>query len=70
MGFATVDSMAAGYRKLVRSPNIESGLGCGGRSMSRFNRLIVVSHTDRGTRVRIISARRMTRREREIYENG
>ena len=38
--------------------------------MSRFNRLIVVAHTDRGTRVRIISARRMTRREREIYENG
>ncbi len=32
MGSATVDSTAAGYRKWARDPNIESGLGCGGRS--------------------------------------
>ena len=32
MGSATVDFTAAGYRKWARDPNIESGLGCGGRS--------------------------------------
>jgi uncharacterized DUF497 family protein len=33
-------------------------------------RLLVVSHTDRGDMVRIISARVATRREREDYEDG
>jgi hypothetical protein len=33
-------------------------------------RLLVVSHTPRGARVRIISARVMIRRERKIYEEG
>jgi uncharacterized DUF497 family protein len=33
-------------------------------------RLVVVSHTDRGDLVRIISAREATRREREDYEDG
>ncbi|MEX1277055.1 MAG: BrnT family toxin, partial [Bacteroidota bacterium] len=32
------------------------------------NRLLVVTHTDRGLRIRIINARIMTRRERRIYE--
>jgi hypothetical protein len=36
--------------------------------LSRFDRLVVVSHADRGDRIRIISARLMTRRERSIYE--
>ena len=36
--------------------------------LSRFERLLVVSHVDRGERIRIISARIMTRRERSIYE--
>ena len=31
-------------------------------------RLVVVSHTDRGRRIRIINARRATRRERVTYE--
>lgn len=31
--------------------------------------LLIISHTDRGQRIRIISARRVTRRERRIYEN-
>ena len=31
---------------------------------------LVVSHTDRGDRTRIISARRMTRKERKDYEEG
>jgi uncharacterized DUF497 family protein len=33
-------------------------------------RLLVVSHTDRGDTVRIISARQATRRERKDYEDG
>ena len=37
---------------------------------SRSNRLLVISHTQRGERTRIISARLMTRRERKIYEEG
>jgi len=35
---------------------------------SRRRRLLVVVHTDRGNAVRIISARRATRRERKAYE--
>ena len=38
--------------------------------MSRFNRLLVVSHTERKKRVRIISAREAKRYERKIYEDG
>ncbi len=38
--------------------------------LSRHHRLLVVSHTDRGDLVRIISARLMTRKERRIYEEG
>ncbi len=37
---------------------------------SRFDRLLVVSHADRGDRVRLISARLMARHERRIYEKG
>ena len=37
---------------------------------STEGRLLVVSHTDRGDRNRIISARVATRRERKIYEEG
>ena len=36
--------------------------------LSRFDRLLVVSHAERGERVRIISARPLTRQERRIYE--
>jgi uncharacterized DUF497 family protein len=32
-------------------------------------RLLMVAHTDRGDRTRIISARELTRKEREAYEN-
>ena len=35
---------------------------------SRFNRLLVVSNTEREDRIRIISARPMTKQERKIYE--
>ena len=37
---------------------------------SRLERLLVVSHTARGERTRIISARLTTRQERKIYEEG
>ena len=38
--------------------------------MSTTGHLLVVSHTDRGDAVRIISAREATRRERKDYEDG
>lgn len=38
--------------------------------LSRFDRLLVVSHTDRAGRIRIISARVMTHKEGKIYEEG
>lgn len=37
---------------------------------SRMERLLVVSHTSRGDRTRIISARFLTLQERNIYEEG
>ena len=37
---------------------------------SARGQLIIVSHADRDDRIRIISARKATRRERKIYENG
>ncbi len=37
---------------------------------SKGNLLLVVVHTDRNGKTRIISARRATRYERTIYENG
>ena len=33
-----------------------------------MNRLIVVAHSDRNDKVRLISAREMTRKERKDYE--
>ena len=38
--------------------------------ISRFNRLLVVSHTERKKRLRIISAREVKPYERKIYEDG
>ena len=38
--------------------------------ISSAARLLVVSHTERGDRIRIISARLATRTERELYEEG
>jgi len=37
---------------------------------SRANQLLGVVHTERREKTRIISARRATRQEREIYEDG
>lgn len=36
--------------------------------ISGMNRLIVVVHSDKNDRVRLISAREMTRKERKDYE--
>jgi len=38
--------------------------------LSALPRLLIVSHTDRGETVRIISARELTHGEREAYEQG
>jgi uncharacterized protein len=38
--------------------------------VSTKGRLLVVSHTERGESIRIVSARPATRQEREIYEEG
>jgi uncharacterized DUF497 family protein len=38
--------------------------------LSRLNRLLVVAHTERTDRIRIISARVATRQEKRIYEEG
>ena len=38
--------------------------------ISSAGRLLVVSHTERGDILRIISARPATKRERKIYEEG
>ena len=38
--------------------------------ISNKTRLLVVVHTERGTGIRIISARKATRYEKSIYENG
>jgi uncharacterized protein len=38
--------------------------------LSQSQRLLVVAHTNRGARTRIISARVMTRKEKVIYAEG
>jgi uncharacterized protein len=38
--------------------------------LSKQKRHVVVSHTERGAKIRIVSARLMTRKERNIYEEG
>lgn len=38
--------------------------------VSLFGQLLVISHTDRGEKVRIISARKTTQQERRFYEEG
>jgi len=38
--------------------------------MDQSGRVLMVSHTDRGDAIRIISARKTTRQERKYYEEG
>lgn len=35
---------------------------------SRFNRLLIVSHSEKKGKIRLISSRQMTKHERKIYE--
>jgi uncharacterized DUF497 family protein len=37
--------------------------------LSAAGRMLIVSHTERGDRIRIISARQLTRKERQAYED-
>lgn len=37
---------------------------------SHQGRILMVAHTDRGDRIRIISARELTKKERKAYEEG
>ncbi len=38
--------------------------------LSSRNRLLLIAHTDRGGRIRIISARKVTSNEQKFYEEG
>jgi len=61
------DPLAMSFADPDHSKNEERYLTFG---LSKQNRLLVVSHTDRGEKTRIISARLMDRKERRIYEEG
>ena len=39
-------------------------------AITRNGKLVIVSHTERNRKMRIISTRLMTKPERKIYENG
>jgi len=59
------DPMAITFHDLEHSETEHRFLTFG---LSQSNRLLVVAHTDQGGKVRIISARVMTKQERKIYE--
>jgi hypothetical protein len=61
------DLLAITFQDPDHSENEERQMTFG---LSLQNRLIVVSHTERKDRTRIISARLMDRKERVIYEKG
>lgn len=61
------DSLAVTYSDPDHSHSEDRFLTFG---MSQNNRLLVVSHTERKGKVRIISARLMTKHERKIYEKA
>jgi len=61
------DSLAMTFADPDHSNNEQRYLTFG---LSKYNRLLVVAHTDRGEKSRIISARLMDRKERRIYEEG
>lgn len=61
------DPMAITYHDPEHSQNEHRFLTFG---LSRFDRLLVVAHTDCDGNVRIVSARLMTKPERKIYEEA
>lgn len=60
------DPLAVTYEDPVHSTDEARFISIG---LSRLNRLLLVSHTDRAARIRIISARLVTRGERKHYED-
>jgi uncharacterized protein len=60
------DPLSVTYDDPVHSAEEDRYISIG---LSRLNRLLLVSHTDRGGSIRIISARLVTRGERRHYEN-
>jgi hypothetical protein len=61
------DEMAATAYDPVHSIDEERYITIG---LSDRHRLLIVAHADRGDRVRIISARELTRKERKEYEEA
>jgi len=61
------DSLAITFADPDRSEDEDRFITFG---LSAQKRLLAVAHTDRGNKIRIISVRRMTRKERKIYEES
>jgi len=61
------DSLALTFHDPEHSEDEERLLTFG---VSIFNKLLIVSHTERDHKMRIISAREMEKSERKIYEEG
>jgi hypothetical protein len=61
------DSLALTFSDTEHSEDEERSRTYG---ISNKERLLVVVHTERRNRVRLISARKATRYEKSIYENG
>ncbi len=61
------DPLALTFDDPEHSENEERLLTFG---VSRLNKFLIVSHTERNGKMRIISARKMETSERKIYEEG
>ena len=69
------EEAATGFRDALSVSGFDPDHSAGERrfitfGVSSIGRLIVVSHNDEGSIIRIISARLATRQERKIYEEG
>jgi uncharacterized DUF497 family protein len=61
------DSLSFSFPDVDHSDDEERYLTIG---MSMAGRILVVAHTDRGEKIRLISAREATRKERLFYEEN
>lgn len=66
-GTALEDPLGTTYPDPAHSQEEERFITIGS---SALQRILVVAHADRGDSVRLISARRATKRERQFYEEG
>ena len=66
-GTVLEDPLATTYPDPAHSHEEERFITIG---RSALQRILVVAHADRGDTVRLISARRATRRERQFYEDN